>query len=100
MAQKGPKYITTICNGNITNLTLSAFCGTLIYLSCMENIENIKMEGLCLIDKKSIQIKYEVFTMATSRRAAMLQEHWYLANKLPVSHPTRKRHMSKVNHYF
>jgi len=38
--------------------------------------------------------------MATSHRDAMLQEHWYLANKLPVSHPTRKRHMSKVNHYF
>jgi len=38
--------------------------------------------------------------MATLRRDAMLLEHWYLANKLPVSHLTRKRHMSKVNHYF
>jgi hypothetical protein len=37
----------------------------------MSCTENIKMEGLRLIDKKSIEIKYEVFTMATSRRAAM-----------------------------
>lgn len=47
-------YITTVCHGHITKLTLRAFCGTHLYTSCMENMENIKMEVLHLIRKKSI----------------------------------------------
>jgi len=47
-------YTTTVCNGNITKLTLSAFCGMHLYMSCMENMLNIIMEVLHLTDQKSI----------------------------------------------